>query len=567
MSTRDAGHVRGLPNTDTTLRDGLTFLQATANRVGSTRASLDVLANLFCQLVAADSAETGSTTSVLTVTAHSALVGDIIVFTSGTLNQRAFNVDAVATNTITLGQTTSAAASNGDTFDILRISFPRVDSAGGVRIGTVSGTVTVDSELPAAATLADNTANPSTTTVGAFAHWYDGATWDRARGDSTDGLLVNLGTNNDVTITSGSITADTELPAAAALAENVANPTVPAVGSFGMLYDGATWDRAKGDSTDGALVNLGANNDVTASQAGTWTVQPGNTANTTAWKVDGSAVTQPISAASLPLPTSASTLAEQQTQTTALQLIDDAVATTGSAITAKGLAAAGTDGTNARILKTDTSGELQIDILTIAAGDNNIGNVDVLTIAAGDNNIGNVDVLTIAAGDNNIGNIDLVGGQVAHDAAVSGNPVHIAGVARTTDPTAVAAGDASYMLTDTLGKPVVLPYANKTNVVKGDTGLFTATTDQALLAAQGAGITSVLTTLTCVNRDTTQPILFSLKDGTTVVWRLHVLAGDTQSVTWPCGLVGTANTAWNIAINVTAVTSSGAMCAGYNTTT
>lgn len=40
-------------------------------------------------------------------------------------------------------------------------------------------------------------------------------------------------------------------------------------------------------------------------------------------KVDGSAVTQPVSAASLPLPTGAATLAEQQTQTTALQIIDD----------------------------------------------------------------------------------------------------------------------------------------------------------------------------------------------------------------------------------------------------
>jgi len=30
------------------------------------------------------------------------------------------------------------------------------------------------------------------------------------------------------------------------------------------------------------------------SQSGTWTVQPGNTANTTAWKVDNSAVTQPV---------------------------------------------------------------------------------------------------------------------------------------------------------------------------------------------------------------------------------------------------------------------------------
>lgn len=34
-----------------------------------------------------------------------------------------------------------------------------------------------------------------------------------------------------------------------------------------------------------------------ATQSGTWTVQPGNTANTTAWKVDGSAVTQPVSLA------------------------------------------------------------------------------------------------------------------------------------------------------------------------------------------------------------------------------------------------------------------------------
>lgn len=39
---------------------------------------------------------------------------------------------------------------------------------------------------------------------------------------------------------------------------------------------------------------------VASTQSGTWTVQPGNTANTTAWKVDGSAVTQPASLATLP---------------------------------------------------------------------------------------------------------------------------------------------------------------------------------------------------------------------------------------------------------------------------
>src|SRR5205809_254177 len=48
--------------------------------------------------------------------------------------------------------------------------------------------------------------------------------------------------------------------------------------------------------TDGGG-NLGEGSAVlgAVTQSGTWTVQPGNTANTTAWKVDGSAVTQPVS--------------------------------------------------------------------------------------------------------------------------------------------------------------------------------------------------------------------------------------------------------------------------------
>jgi hypothetical protein len=159
---------------------------------------------------------------------------------------------------------------------------------GSVTITSVGGVV--DTELPAAVLLTDNTANPTTTSVGVFPHWWDGATWDRAPGNSADGLLVNLGLNNDVTVTgtvavssvggtvavtqstspwvvsgtvavSGSV--DTELPAAASLTDNFANPTAPAVGAFAMLWDGATWDRFPGTSVDGALVNLGANNDVT----------------------------------------------------------------------------------------------------------------------------------------------------------------------------------------------------------------------------------------------------------------------------------------------------------------
>lgn len=38
-------------------------------------------------------------------------------------------------------------------------------------------------------------------------YMYNGSAWVRTLGNATDGLLVNLGTNNDVTVTSGSITA------------------------------------------------------------------------------------------------------------------------------------------------------------------------------------------------------------------------------------------------------------------------------------------------------------------------------------------------------------------------
>lgn len=46
---------------------------------------------------------------------------------------------------------------------------------------------------------------------------------------------------------------------------------------------------------------------IAVTQSGTWTVQPGNTANTTAWKVDGSAVTQPVSGTITATPPKATT--------------------------------------------------------------------------------------------------------------------------------------------------------------------------------------------------------------------------------------------------------------------
>lgn len=131
----------------------------------------------------------------------------------------------------------------------------------------------VDSELPAAAALADNTANPTVPAIGSFSHLWDGALWDRAPGDSVNGQLVNLGANNDMTLATlpdtaagdlaairsalaGTLAVNTELPTAAALTDNMANPTAPAVAAHGMLWDSLNWDRAPGDSISGAWVNI-----------------------------------------------------------------------------------------------------------------------------------------------------------------------------------------------------------------------------------------------------------------------------------------------------------------------
>lgn len=47
-------------------------------------------------------------------------------------------------------------------------------------------------------------------------------------------------------------------------------------------------------------------------------------------------------------------------------------------------------GTTRQVVHTDVSGDLQVDILSIAAGNNNIGDVDIASIAAGTNYIGKV---------------------------------------------------------------------------------------------------------------------------------------------------------------------------------
>jgi len=88
-----------------------------------------------------------------------------------------------------------------------------------------------------------------------------------------------------------------------------------------------------------------------------------------------------------------------------------------------------------------------------------IGDVDILSIAAGDNNIGNVDVVTLPpleAGNNNIGNVDIVGGTITtitNDVGLDAGENHIGEVGMpdtvititpTLDTSAYADGDVLF---------------------------------------------------------------------------------------------------------------------------
>jgi len=120
---------------------------------------------------------------------------------------------------------------------------------------------------------------------------FNGTTWDRVRGDLTNGLVVNLGANNDVTV------AALPLPSGAATS---ALQTQPGVDIGDVTVNNASGAAAvniqDGGNTitvDGTVAVTGTFWQVTqpvsgtlgATQSGTWTVQPGNTPNTTAWLV------------------------------------------------------------------------------------------------------------------------------------------------------------------------------------------------------------------------------------------------------------------------------------------
>lgn len=97
-----------------------------------------------------------------------------------------------------------------------------------------------------------------------YPSYFNGTTWDRTRGDATNGLLVNLGANNDVTVT-GSVTANagTNLNTSALALETGGNLAAAAT-SLATIDNAVSGAGFNITQLNGAAVPIGAGLEATA---------------------------------------------------------------------------------------------------------------------------------------------------------------------------------------------------------------------------------------------------------------------------------------------------------------
>lgn len=144
-------------------------------------------------------------------------------------------------------------------------------------------------------------------------------------------------------------------------------------------------------------------------------------------------------------------------------------------------------------------------------------------------------------------------GDTAHDGADSGSPVKIGGKAYSTEPAVVSANDRANMITDLVGRPIVLPYAAQGDEVDG-TASATGTSDTQIIAAQGAGVRIYVTTLIIHNAHATTNGFVTIKDGTTAKLVVPAPANGGAVINLPVPMRLTANTALNFAASASITT-------------
>ena len=130
---------KGFPSKDREIKRQIEQDHITAQPVREKQFAKDVIAHFYIQEIGADIVEAGSTATIINAAAHAALVGDVISFTSGNLNTKEYKVIAVEANSIEVGEIMSEAPAASDTFDILRHKYPKVNASGELQVVATQG--------------------------------------------------------------------------------------------------------------------------------------------------------------------------------------------------------------------------------------------------------------------------------------------------------------------------------------------------------------------------------------------------------------------------------------------
>lgn len=252
-----------------------------------------------------------------------------------------------------------------------------------------------------------------------------------------------------------------------------------------------------------------------------------------------SGTAQPVSAASLPLPTGAATAAKQP-----------ALGTAGSAstdvITVQGIAS----GTAQPVTLTSTtitgnvSSNLQLAGTAVTAGAGaTAAGTPRITLASDSPGI----ITTGSQASPSSSYISsVVAGDIAAAATDSGNPVKIGGVGKTANPTAVTDGQRANALFDKLGKQVVVGAIRDLKGQQATT--ITASTSETTIVTAVASTFLDLYGLTLTNSSATATTV-TIKDSTAGTTRFSIVvpAGDTRGFMLSVDSAvpqATVNTAW-----------------------
>ena len=282
-------------------------------------------------------------------------------------------------------------------------------------------------------------------------------------------------------------------------------------------------------------VTIATDDIVPVSQSGTWTIQPGNTANTTAWLVTGTGGTFPVtdSGGSLTVdaPVGTPVFVRLSDGASAISTLPVSLASVPShAVTNAGTFAVQVDGTALTRL---TDIETNTDSLAI------VGNGAAATAQR----------VTISNDSTGIlaGVTTLTGSGVAHDAADSGNPHKIGAKATTalSGVTLVADADRTDARSAADGALLVRDICLEDVVQERTTNTDGASTAFASgLAAPGAGVRLWITKVTIANSSASFCTV-DLRDGAagSVLWTLPVPATGGVVERFDPPLKLTANTA------------------------